>query len=139
MTSQWNRRIYRVPVPRLGEPDETRGCEHPDNEPLFFAPDDEKWYDRESREALARSICGACPFVVACGLHGLEHEDHGIWGGLTEQDRRALGGRGVPLGRAPSRLRVVKRLSMSGLKPGDIEALLRQWGRRKRAAERSVA
>lgn len=37
----------------------------------------------------AKQICAACPVRVDCLLHALnEGEEHGIWGGLDETDRR---------------------------------------------------
>lgn len=49
------------------------------------------WFADDARGAArAKSLCGSCPVVVACGRHGIEHEDWGIWGGMDEQDRRAV-------------------------------------------------
>lgn len=42
-----------------------------------------------SDEAFARSICGACPIRISCGIYGLT-QAYGMWGGLTEKERRAL-------------------------------------------------
>jgi len=39
----------------------------------------------------ARQICAGCPVRQACLDYALSHAiTHGIWGGLTERDRRAL-------------------------------------------------
>ena len=39
----------------------------------------------------ARRICAGCPVRQPCLEFALSHgEVHGIWGGLTERDRRAL-------------------------------------------------
>ena len=39
----------------------------------------------------ARQICAACPVRQPCLDYALSHGImHGIWGGLTERDRRAL-------------------------------------------------
>lgn len=43
----------------------------------------------------ALATCVACPIVAACAAHGMANEAHGIWGGLTEWERHALGGRGT--------------------------------------------
>lgn len=35
-----------------------------------------------------KTACGRCPIQAACATWGLQHERHGIWGGLTEAERR---------------------------------------------------
>lgn len=42
--------------------------------------------------APARAVCGTCPVRVECGQWALFHrvQHHGIWGGLTERDRRRI-------------------------------------------------
>ena len=59
---------------------------------VFFPPlTPERRDDREVREAHAKAICGECPVLMACRDHALSaHEPHGIWGGLNEQERRAI-------------------------------------------------
>ena len=37
----------------------------------------------------ARSICAECPAQQACADHGMA-EKHGMWGGLSERERRRL-------------------------------------------------
>ena len=39
---------------------------------------------------MAKSICGSCIHKSECKQWGLEHEYFGIWGGLTEGDRRII-------------------------------------------------
>lgn len=40
--------------------------------------------------AEAKTYCRRCPFVDPCLAWAFEHgEDHGIWGGMTEDERRA--------------------------------------------------
>ncbi|GGS91404.1 hypothetical protein GCM10010270_74430 [Streptomyces violaceus] len=39
----------------------------------------------------AKAICTSCPVRTECLAHALEHRtEHGIWGGMTERERRAL-------------------------------------------------
>lgn len=38
----------------------------------------------------ARSICGSCVHVSECAEWGIKHEVHGVWGGLSPQDREAI-------------------------------------------------
>lgn len=59
---------------------------------LFFPPSTtERKDERERRELRATSICQVCPVRSACHEYALEiREPYGIWGGLTEADRRSL-------------------------------------------------
>ncbi|MBI4728650.1 MAG: WhiB family transcriptional regulator [Acidobacteria bacterium] len=59
---------------------------------LFFAPNHaEKKEEREEREATAKGLCGECPARGACLDFALAtREPHGVWGGLTEIERRAI-------------------------------------------------
>ncbi|MGX7730134.1 WhiB family transcriptional regulator [Rhodococcus sp. 2H158] len=57
----------------------------------FYAPEDETWGERQRRERAARDICAACPVRLPCRDHAVKNkEQHGIWGGLTERERRGL-------------------------------------------------
>ncbi|MFJ1601524.1 WhiB family transcriptional regulator [Streptomyces sp. NPDC088261] len=41
--------------------------------------------------ALAKNACDGCPVKVACLQGALERgEQHGVWGGLSEDERRTL-------------------------------------------------
>jgi WhiB family redox-sensing transcriptional regulator len=59
---------------------------------LFFPPSfPERRDEREDREAKAKRICIACPVQRDCLEFALRvREPHGIWGGLTEAERRRL-------------------------------------------------
>ncbi|WP_305086453.1 WhiB family transcriptional regulator [Rhodococcus tibetensis] len=56
---------------------------------VFFSPDGERGHARDRREARARRICQDCPVLRRCRDHALAAgESYGIWGGMTETDRR---------------------------------------------------
>ncbi len=59
---------------------------------VFFPPSyAERKDEKLARESKAKSICAQCPVRRACLDYALTiHEQHGIWGGLTEQERRQL-------------------------------------------------
>jgi WhiB family redox-sensing transcriptional regulator len=59
---------------------------------FFFAPNYfEKRSEKNAREAVAKSICVRCPVRPECLEYALEiRENHGIWGGLNEMERRAV-------------------------------------------------
>ncbi len=56
---------------------------------VFFSPDGERGQARARREERARRICEDCPVLSRCRDHALATgEPYGIWGGMTETDRR---------------------------------------------------
>lgn len=59
---------------------------------VFFPPArTERKSEREERELAAKAICATCRVRRTCLDHALAiREPHGIWGGLSETERRAL-------------------------------------------------
>jgi hypothetical protein len=56
---------------------------------VFFSPDGERGHARAQRESRAQRICQDCPVLRRCRDHALTTgEPYGIWGGMTETDRR---------------------------------------------------
>ena len=57
---------------------------------LFFPPTAfEKKDERERRETRAKAICQVCPVLSDCRTYALTlREAYGIWGGMTESDRK---------------------------------------------------
>lgn len=78
--------LYRL----LGEIDPGEFGQHPacrDTDPeLFFPlPGQTEQIDQ------AKAVCADCPVRVSCLAFALRNgEDHGIWGGTTEDERRAI-------------------------------------------------
>ena len=63
------------------------------NPELFHAPAGER-VDSPSaltRIAAARNVCLDCPVMVACRDYAREHQEWGIWGGETDEERFAAG------------------------------------------------
>jgi WhiB family transcriptional regulator, redox-sensing transcriptional regulator len=63
-----------------------------DDSGYFFAPSYfERRAEKDAREAVAKAICARCPVQGPCLDYALRvREDHGVWGGLNEMERRAL-------------------------------------------------
>jgi WhiB family transcriptional regulator, redox-sensing transcriptional regulator len=63
---------------------------------VFFPPAyAERRDERAAREAKAKTICGQCAVQQDCLDFALGiREQHGIWGGTTESERRAMLGLG---------------------------------------------
>ncbi len=57
---------------------------------LFFPPTSQERKDeRQRREMRAKAVCQVCPVVGECRTYALQiKEPYGIWGGLTETERR---------------------------------------------------
>ena len=64
-------------------------CRGPESVMFFPPPYPERKEDREMREGRAKAICRSCPVLEECLDYALSiREPHGIWGGLTETERR---------------------------------------------------
>jgi len=59
---------------------------------LFYAPNYfETQGAKKAREAQAKLICRGCPVLDGCREYALDTvEEHGVWGGLNERERRRL-------------------------------------------------
>lgn len=68
-------------------------CRGP-NQAIFFPPAQmERRSEKRQRERRAKEICASCPVQLDCRDYSIQiREQHGIWGGLTEGERRSLGG-----------------------------------------------
>ena len=64
---------------------------------LFFGLDDaETTHEKRAREREAKLVCSRCLVRNECLQHAIEaREQYGIWGGLTEMERRARARRGT--------------------------------------------
>ena len=81
------RRLLGPDPDRAWEHDaECRGTDEPD---VFFPGSDSGLKPVEVEEA--KSICQRCPVMSDCLVTALERrEPYGVWGGLDEDERRAL-------------------------------------------------
>ncbi|WP_354644825.1 WhiB family transcriptional regulator [Kitasatospora camelliae] len=58
---------------------------------LFFHPSGERGTPHDEREQAAVAVCARCPVRSECRRYALAaREPYGVWGGLTEDERRAL-------------------------------------------------
>jgi len=66
-------------------------CRGPQAE-IFFPPAHaERKEEKLQREDRAKAICKTCAVRVACLEYAVRiREPHGIWGGLTENERRGV-------------------------------------------------
>ena len=59
---------------------------------MFFPPPSfERKEEKLERESRAKAICEVCRVIDECRDYALEiREQHGIWGGLNELERREI-------------------------------------------------
>lgn len=59
---------------------------------IFFGPENaETVKEKHDREDSAKAVCSTCPVKKECLEYALDaRESYGIWGGLTELERKAL-------------------------------------------------
>ncbi|MFB1044418.1 WhiB family transcriptional regulator [Streptomyces chrestomyceticus] len=89
-----NRSIVRIAyAPSADLPVNTNWREHgvcKDEDPDLFFPTGETGLALLQAEE-AKEVCHTCPVMELCGLWALESgEKHGVWGGLSEDDRRRI-------------------------------------------------
>ena len=59
--------------------------------PLCAQVDGDVWFPEKGGNIVAaQSICHKCPHRTECAEWGIKHESHGIWGGLSANDRRLI-------------------------------------------------
>lgn len=62
------------------------------DEALCAQSDPEQWFPEKGESTrAAKAVCAMCPAIAACLETALENdEQHGVWGGLSPQERREL-------------------------------------------------
>lgn len=56
---------------------------------MFFHPEGERGSARHKRDERAKAVCERCPVIAQCRDHALRtHEPYGVWGGMSEDERR---------------------------------------------------
>ncbi|MFI6875514.1 WhiB family transcriptional regulator [Streptomyces sp. NPDC050400] len=56
---------------------------------VFFSPPEERGSRRRRREEDARAVCRTCPVQLDCqSFAEVSHQRYGVWGGMTEGERR---------------------------------------------------
>lgn len=70
---------------------EQAACRGPLGAVFFPPPTTERKREKLAREEKAKNICLACPVQAECRDYAIAiREPHGVWGGLSEKERRVL-------------------------------------------------
>ena len=56
----------------------------------FWFPEKAAGGSSSTEMVMAKSICRQCPHQRECAEWGIQNETHGIWGGITESERRLI-------------------------------------------------
>ncbi|MEU7698474.1 WhiB family transcriptional regulator [Streptomyces sp. NPDC015492] len=81
-----------------------RVSEHWTTSALCRAAHADELFAESAAQSQVKALCTGCPVRVECLAHALDDRiEHGVWGGMTERERRALLKR-RPLVRSWSRL-----------------------------------
>lgn len=66
-------------------------CKGPQSSMFYPPPSFERREEKLEREAAAKAICHRCPVRGECLDYAIRiREPHGVWGGLSESERKAL-------------------------------------------------
>ncbi|NKE59699.1 WhiB family transcriptional regulator [Lentzea sp. PSKA42] len=57
-----------------------------DEDPELFFPES----GQVAQISKAKSVCASCPILTACLSYALHHGVQGVWGGTSEEERRAM-------------------------------------------------
>jgi WhiB family transcriptional regulator, redox-sensing transcriptional regulator len=58
---------------------------------LCHSGDPDRLFQRGAAQNLAKMLCRSCPVRTECLADALDHRvEYGVWGGMTERERRAL-------------------------------------------------
>ena len=56
----------------------------------FYISDDETRHKKIIKTEYARAVCAICPIQKECLEYSFKHEQYGMWGALTSQERNYI-------------------------------------------------
>ena len=66
------------------------------NDAACFGQDTELFYSEDTQAiASAKGICSGCPLIKECATWAVQHEEFGVFGGLSAKERKLMRG-GLP-------------------------------------------
>lgn len=90
---------------------------------LFYVVEEDRSVNKYIDVGILRTMCGGCPIYKSCLSYALEHENYGVWGGMTTQERNAFNGR------APYRetTKIIIELANYGVSITDITEAVNEY------------
>lgn len=87
----------KLPKPIMENYDwQLRGLCRDEDPEVFFLPDNARMGEKTKRVNLAKKVCEGCPVIQECLSYALKsQQDYGVWGGMSQDERRRLLGRKV--------------------------------------------
>nr|WP_055533905.1 WhiB family transcriptional regulator [Streptomyces graminilatus] len=70
---------------------DTDGAENWEARGVCRTADPDELFVEGAAQNRAKAVCGGCPVRTQCLAHALDHRiEFGVWGGMTDRERRAL-------------------------------------------------
>lgn len=88
---------------------------------LFYKVEEERSVVAYDYINALRSVCAACPLWKDCLTYAMEHEDYGMWGGMTSVERISIT---EPLKYPNQRRRALESFAKLGISLAQIEECL---------------
>jgi WhiB family redox-sensing transcriptional regulator len=100
-------------MPKYGEIDwDEAACKGSIYTDLFYTVEEQRSILQYEYINALRSVCARCPLWRTCLTYAMEHEDYGVWGGMTSVERVAM----RDPNRYPNqRLRAIEELALYGI------------------------
>lgn len=78
-------------MPRYDEVDwDQAACQGTIYTDLFYSVEEQRSIMQYEYINALRSICGQCPIWKECLTYAMEHEQYGVWGGMTSIERLSM-------------------------------------------------
>lgn len=77
-------------MPQYGEVDWTKAECQDSYTDMFYSVEEERSADAYWHINAVRSLCGKCVLQKECLTYAFKHEQYGVWGGLTSQERKSF-------------------------------------------------
>lgn len=86
---------YPVPKPKFKQPADNWAWTSKGNcvgidVNIFYLDDKARGDEKKAQEQAAKKICVGCPVINECLESALAHNELGVWGGTTEDERKKM-------------------------------------------------
>ena len=85
---------------------------------LFYDIEEERSVNAYDHINAVRAICLSCPIWKDCLTYAFQHENYGMWGGMTSQERASID---APLKYPNQRIRGLQALKENGITLEEIK------------------